>query len=434
MSYILNALYLFALIVLSPWLLYKAIRTGKYQERLWDRCLGTAPDLPSPTRPRVWLHGVSVGEIHLLRQLVAAISQRHPDWEIVLSTTTDTGFEEAKKNFPTLPLFSFPFDFSWAVAAAMQHVKPSLIVLAECELWPNFLAAARHLRIPVMVANGRMSPRSAGRYRKLKWLARPLLSSLDLIAVQSEQYAKVFRELGVSGERVHVTGSVKYDGAQSDRQQPKTQELRQLLGIANDSLVWVCGSTQAPEEALALDIYRRLRTRFPTVRLILVPRQRERFDEVASLLERDQVAFVRRSTLRGEVPSDAVILLDTIGELSAVWGLADVAFVGGSLDGKRGGQNVIEPAAYGAAVLFGPYVWNFADPVRMLLASKAAIQIKDAKELETAVRRLLTDGSERQRLGNAARQLVRSQQGATGHTIALIEKLLHAQMCYRHAA
>src|SRR5262249_37284157 len=188
---------------------------------------------------------------------------------------------------------------------------------------------------------------------------------------QTEEYARHFRALGAA--RAHVAGSVKFDGAGGDRQHPSTRALGELLGVRPGDLVWVAGSTQAPEEEVVLGVYRRARPAHPGLRLFLVRRQKDRFDEVARLLQRSGLPFVRRSGLTGPVADrEAVVLVDTIGELGALWGLADVAFVGGSLDGRRGGQNMIEPAAYGAAVLFRPHVWNFQEPAAPLRAHGGA--------------------------------------------------------------
>jgi 3-deoxy-D-manno-octulosonic-acid transferase len=429
MPLLLDALYLLALVPLAPWLAYKAATTGKYRRGLAAKLLGFNPELRTPNsellRP-VWFHGVSVGEVHLLRQVVAAFRRRHPGRAGVVSTTTDTGFDEARRCFPDLAVFYFPFDFSWAVRRTLARVNPSLVVLAEGELWPNFLLAARERGVPVAVVNGRMSPRSLGRYRRLGTLARRLVRAADLLAVQTDDYAAAFRALGADPARVRVTGSVKYDGAAADHGNPKTEALRHLFGLTAGDLVWVAGSTQAPEEEIALSAYRRLKPEFPSLRLILVPRQKDRFDEVARLLERGGLPFVRRSSLPpSPVTRDSsLVLVDTIGELGAVWGLADVAFVGGSLDGRRGGQNMIEPAAYGAAVVFGPHVWNFREPAGRLVAEGAAVQVADAAGLEAAVRRLLGDAAERARLGAAARRFVQAQQGATERTVALLGEML----------
>jgi len=439
MPYLLNALYLVALLILSPWLVYKALTTGKYRRGLWSKLSGAvSPRHPvtwSPGQPVIWFHGVSVGEIHLLRQVIAAFRKRHPDWQCVVSTTTDTGIEEARKHFPDLAICYWPFDFSWAVERALRRINPALVVLAEGEIWPNFLLATSRQDIPVAVINGRMSPRSYRRYRRVRALVQPLLRRLALFAMQNEEYAANIRSLGISLERVHVTGSVKYDGVNSDRQNPRTVELGRLFGIRPGELVWVAGSTQAPEEEIVLDIYRRAAAEHANLRLIVVPRQRDRFDEVASLLTRSGLPFVRRSALvQPASPAPAIILVDTIGELGAVWGLADVAFVGGSLDGQRGGQNMIEPAAYGAAVAFGPHVWNFRETVDGFMASGAAVQAGDPAELDSVIRRLLKDGAERERLGAAARQLVREQQGATERTIDLLDPLIVRTVAHERAA
>jgi 3-deoxy-D-manno-octulosonic-acid transferase len=424
MPYLLNTAYLLLVLVLSPWLLYKSLTTGKYRRGLLRKLLGRTL-LRDDDAPCVWFHGVSVGEIHLLRQVVACFRQRHPDWECVISTTTDTGFDESCKRFPDLRVFYWPFDFSWAVRRALRRVKPSLIVLAEGELWPNFLFAAKERGIPVAVINGRMSPRSYHRYKRLGRLVRHLIRRIDLLIVQTEEYASCFRALGAPAESVVVSGSVKYDGVTADRYNPRTQELARLFRVDEGDLIWVAGSTQAPEEEVALAIYRQAKVQHPNLRLFLVPRQKERFDEVAALLRHSGERFVRRSELTAPVHDrSAVVLMDTIGELGALWGLAEVAFVGGSLDGRRGGQNMIEPAAYGAAVIFGPHVWNFRDVADRLLRVGAALQVTDAATLEQAVQQLLGDEMERQRLGTAAQQLVHSQQGATERTITCLGNLL----------
>jgi 3-deoxy-D-manno-octulosonic-acid transferase len=424
MPQLLDFVYALALILFSPLLLYRSLTTGKYRCGLWRKFAGSAVARPGGA-PCAWFHGVSVGEIHLLRQVVARFRQRHPDWECVISTTTDTGHDEARKRFPDLPVFYWPLDFSWAVRRALRRVRPGLVVLAEGELWPNFLRAAGRYGVPVAVVNGRLSPRSFRRHRRLGRLARGMLRSVALFAVQTEEYAAHLKQLGVAPERVRVTGNVKYDGVETSRHNSRTRPLRELFRVEPGDVVWVAGSTQAPEEEVALAAYRRLKADCPRLRLILVPRQKERFGEVAHLLQRSGLPFVRRSTLSGPVPDrEAVILGDTIGELGAVWGLADVAFVGGSLDGRRGGQNMIEPAAYGAAVVFGPHVWNFKDAVARLLAAEAAVQVGDAAALEAVAHRLVNDPAERQRRGTAARRLVRLQQGATERTVELLGRLM----------
>jgi 3-deoxy-D-manno-octulosonic-acid transferase len=424
MTYLLDVAYLLGLLAFSPWLIFKALTTGKYRHGLLSKFFGRAVRRANRA-PGVWFHGVSVGEVHLLRPVVARFRQHHPDWQCVVSTTTDTGLEEARKCFADLTVCYWPFDFTWAVRRALRRVRPGLVVLAEGELWPNFLTAAHGQGIPVAVINGRMSPRSLRRYHRLRWLVRRWFGLVDLFAVQTEDYALGFRRLGARPDRVHVTGSVKYDGVEADRGNSHTQALRRLFAVEREDLVWIAGSTQAPEEEAVLDIFCRVKPRHPRLRLIVVPRQKDRFEEVAALLRQAGLPLVRRSTLAEPVRDrEAILLMDTIGELGALWGLADLAFVGGSLDGRRGGQNMIEPAAYGTAVVFGPHVWNFRDAATRLVQAGAAVQVADAAGLERAVLHLLGDAAERERQGRAARQFVVQQQGATDRTIALLDRLL----------
>ena len=231
------------------------------------------PDAPQPV---AWFHGVSVGEIHLLSQVVQAFRQQHPDWICAVSTTTDTGFEEAKKRFPGTSVFYWPLDFSWAVRRALASVRPALVVLAEGEMWPNFLRQVHRQGVKVAVINGRMSPRSFRRHCRFRRVAMQLFQGVDLFAVQTAAYAACFRALGVEQERVAVTGSVKYDGVTMDRQNARTKEMAKLFGIGKNDLVFVAGSTQDPEEEIALAAWEACRADNPTLRLILVPRQRIR--------------------------------------------------------------------------------------------------------------------------------------------------------------
>jgi 3-deoxy-D-manno-octulosonic-acid transferase len=421
MRRLLDAVYAVALLVLAPWLLWRAWRTGRYRTGLSVRLRGTVESLPTAA---VWFHGVSVGEVHVLRQLVPAFRQRHPGRAVVVTSSTDTGLAEARRIFSDVPVFAFPFDFSWAVERTLRSVQPELVVLCESELWPNFLWTARKLGVPVAVVNARMSPRSLARYQLVAPLVRGLFAGLELLAAQDEEHAAALLALGGRPGKVRVTGNIKYDGARLDRHQPQTLELGRLLGVEPGQTVWIAGSTQAPEEDIVLEIFCRAVQRHPGLRLFLVPRQRDRFDEVARLLHKKGVPYDRRSQLRDEPARQAVVLVDTIGELSFLWGLADLAYVGGSLDGRRGGQNMIEPAAYGAAVTFGPHVWNFRQTAQRLVEVGGAYQVNNARELEEVTLRLLGDEAERRAAAQQARAFVARQQGATARTLDLLDGLL----------
>lgn len=425
---LLDLVYLAGLVVLSPWLVWRAVATGRYRRGLREKLLGQVRVANPGRRPVAWFHAVSVGEVHLLATLVPAFRQRHPDWLAVVSSTTDTGLAEARGRFPDLPVIAWPFDFSWAVGAALGVVKPSLVVLTESELWPNFLRATANRNIPVVVVNARLSPRSFRRLTKVAGLTRRLLfRHVGRFAAQEDEYAGRLQTLGVPAGKLAVTGSIKYDGALKERATPATRRLGHLLATAGHT-VWLAGSTHAPEEEIVLGVFARLRPRFPVLRLVLVPRHPDRFEEVARLVERSGLPFVRRSRA-AEPPAEmpAVLLLDTVGELGAAWGLADVGYVGGTLDGRRGGQSMIEPAGYGVPTVFGPHVWNFKDAARRLVEVGGAVMVPDADGLARELARLLDDADLRARMGAAARELVRRQQGATARTLDLLCEVMGCQ-------
>ena len=443
-SWLLNCIYLAVLGICAPWILWAAWRTGKYREGYREKIFGLGP-WREGDRACVWIHAVSVGEVNLLATTIRELSAAYPQWQIVVSTTSKAGYELALKKYADLMVFYCPLDFSWAVRRAMRRVRPSLLVLAELELWPNLILAAKEHGARVAIINGRLSDKSFPRYRRLQPLVARLLRQLDLIAAQNDESAERFRVLGALAERVHVTGSLKYDGAQTDRDNPRTTLLRQLADIRNDDIVFLAGSTQEPEERIALDIYRQLVADHPRLRLILVPRHRERFDGVAALLYASGLPWMRRTQMTPSMEPAAdsslrttpsvrdgthlpILLVDTVGELGAWWGTATIAFVGGSF-GSRGGQNMIEPAAYGAAVSFGPNTWNFRDIVAALLQANGAEVVRDATELEAFVRRCLEQPDFAAALGARAQALVQSQLGATRRTVALLDALIPQFAC-----
>ena len=326
----------------------------------------------------------------------------------------------------------------------MRAIRPDLLVLTELELWPNLIRAAKNGGAKVAVINGRLSERSHRRYRLLGGITRRVLAPIDLVAAQNQEYADRFLTLGIAPAALHVTGSIKFDGARFERNNADTRRLAAAAKIAESDIVFLAGSTQEPEERLALAVFRRLNPQFPELRLILVPRHPERFDAVAEMLARSGVSSHKRSQLpTGLPPTNAsyeatpvprVLLVDAVGELGAWWGTAQIAFVGGSL-GQRGGQNMIEPSAYGAAVSLGPIPGTFAT-VAQLLAREAAIVVRDGGELTGFVRNMLNDAQRRMTLGQRAQQLVQEQQGAADRTIELLDQLFETVLrgVDRHAA
>lgn len=433
MPYLLNFVYLALLVAVSPWLAYAAIRKGKYRAGFAEKFLGLVPMRAADAAPCVWIHAVSVGEAALISSLVKRLRAERPDWQIVISTTTHTGLETARKKYPDITSFYCPLDFSWAVRTALRRIKPNLLVLAELELWPNLITAANEAEVPVAVVNGRLGERSFRGYSRVKPLMRRLLNRLAVVAVQNEEYRERFAALGCDTRRLATTGSLKFDGAVSDRRNPNTLRLGELAGVASDDVVFLAGSTQEGEEAAALEAYRAAVAEFPRLRLILVPRHPDRFAEVAELGLASGFRFRRRTELdglsRGQLAAEPwqVLLVDAIGELGAWWGLARIAFVGGSF-GNRGGQNMLEPAAYGAAVSFGPNTWNFRDIAAALVGAGGAGVVADPTALTSFVGRCLHDPAFAAELGDRARRLVAANLGATERTTALLLPLVDRQV------
>lgn len=424
-GWFLNAVYAALLLAAFPWLAWSAWRTEKYREGFAEKLLGHVPRRAA-SRPCLWLHAVSVGEVNLLATTLAEIERRQLDWELVISTTTKAGYDLARRKYADRTVFYCPLDFTWAVAAAMRRVRPDLLVLAELELWPNLIRAAKAHGAHVAIVNGRLSDKSFRGYSRLRPLVGRVLRQIDLIAAQNEETAERFRNLGADPKRVFSTGSLKFDGAQTDRGNPKTRAMREWAGLKDDAIVLLAGSTQQPEEAYALQIYRKLAPTHPRLRLVIVPRHPERFDEVARLLAESGLDYVRRSqqgNSKTRTPISAIVLVDTIGELGAWWGTATIGFVGGSF-GSRGGQNMLEPAAFGVATCFGPNTWNFRDIVTQLLAAEGAVVVVDYAALEHFVARALDAPEWAASLGERARQLVLTQQGATVRTVDLLAPLV----------
>ncbi len=433
MRWLLNTAYALMLTALSPLIAWRLLKHGRYRRGLAEKLFGRLT-IRHDGRPIAWFHAVSVGEVIQLQKVVDEFrSQTSDRFAVLISTSTDTGYDLARQRFPGCQLTWFPLDFSWAVREAIRSISPALVVLMELELWPNFLAECRTRLVPVAVVNARLSERSHRGYSRILWLIAPLFRHLNLVAAQSQTYADRLQSLGVSAESIRVSGSIKFDGVETSRRNPKTQQLRELFGLSVDEIVLMAGSTQEPEEQLALDAWQQLREHHPNLRLILVPRHRERFEHVAGLVAASGATLLRRSVLGtvagphpGLAPADRpVILLDSIGELSACWGLADIAFVGGSF-GSRGGQNMIEPAAYGACILFGPNTWNFRDVVQSFRAASACVQLESPAELLPMVGKLVADCADRRRLGDAAQAVVLRQQGATFATAAMLAELVAA--------
>ena len=405
-----DALYLAAAILGSPVWLPRMIRTGKIRTD-WRARFGHGEMLPRSSRPRVLLHAVSVGEVNATDLLVDALLQHDPVIEPVVATTTDTGFARATSLFEgRCAVVRYPFDASDAIRRLLDRIRPDAIGLVELEVWPNLLAEARRRAIPVAVVNGRLSARSHRRYRRIRPVARRLFGGLTIAAVQDETYADRFRSMGLTADRVRVTGSMKWDTARITDTVEGAAELGVAMGIDPTKPLVVAGST-APEE------HRLLHEAVPSgVQLLCAPRKPEWFDAAA----RDLDGCVRRS--RGERGDGGErFLLDTIGELRAAYGLADLVVVGRTFV-DLGGSDMIEPIALGKPVVVGPDVANFEAIANELLTAEALVRC-DRTTLSATIRSLLEDADRVERLVMHGRAPIRGRQGATANHAELLAKL-----------
>lgn len=427
-AWLLNVAYFCFLLLVSPVLLYRMVVQGKYREGWQEKFLGRLPPRKSD-RPCLWLHAVSVGEVLQLQKVIQKLHASLPRYDCLITTTTHTGRKVAQEKFPDLDVCYYPLDFSWSVRQAIRNINPAAIILVELELWPNFIQEADRMGIPLALINARMSQKSFHGYRRIKAFIKTILRRFTVVAAQNQTYARRLSELGAHTDRLHITGSIKFDQIETNRDNQKTNELRNSFGLQENEILFVAGSTQEPEELYALDTFRKLQSEFPLLRLLLVPRHQERFLQVAKLVEQQGLPILKRSELCKGTTNAAdfavppVLLLDTLGELSSAWGLADIAFVGGSFT-NRGGQNMIEPAAYGAAVFFGPNTWNFQDVVELLLEHNAAQVIGAPGQFTQAIRNALIDPNSARARGLRAQKIVQTQQGATHKTITLLEDML----------
>ena len=412
-----------AMVAMLPYWLFQMGRHGKYRQGLAER-LGGVPSrlqLPATGEPVLWVHAVSVGEVLAVAGLVEELRRRLPQHRIFISTTTDTGQALARKRFGDATVFYFPMDFAFAIRPYLRALQPQLVVVAETEFWPNFLRLAHASGARIAVVNARISDRSLPNYRRFRELLRRLLANVDLFLAQTQQDAERLQDIGALPERVRVAGHLKFD-LRAPAAPAIVESLRKSLAASAAGPVLVCGSTVEGEEPLLLRAFENLRVQHPRVVMILAPRRPERFPVVAGLLEQMSIRFCRRSLWQGDTLTGAVLLLDTIGELAALYALADIAFVGGSLV-PRGGHNIIEPAQHGVATVVGNHTENFRDIVS-LFQSQDAVRIVGPAELPLVLLELLANDPERIALGKRAAETMRSQSGATTRTADELQKLM----------
>jgi 3-deoxy-D-manno-octulosonic-acid transferase len=414
--------------VMSPFLIYQAVRYRKYIGSFTQR-LGYLPiSFNLDGDESIWIHAVSVGEVLTARALLPALRERYPKLRLFLSTTTMTGQQIARNNLQYVDeVFYFPFDLGFIVNRTLHLVRPRLFIMMETEIWPNQLRACRRAGVRTMLVNGRISSRSYPRYRLARPFFRRVLRHVDRFCMQGDESARRVIDIGADRDRVIVTGSLKFDSLELPGSQPVDRGRNRVLRyfrISPNRPVVIAASTLKGEEEPVLDAFQRIRATMTDALLIIAPRKPQRFEDAERLARRAGWNVARRSELRVDAePRQDVVILDTIGELAQLYQVATAVFVGGSLV-DSGGHNILEPAVFGKPIVFGPYMQNFAEIAQTFIDNAAAIQVRNGRDLETALLALLGDPVRRARLGAAARALVEANRGARTKTLAAIAQLL----------
>jgi 3-deoxy-D-manno-octulosonic-acid transferase len=390
---------------------YYLVRFRKYLPTLAER-LGflRIPQL----KDAIWIHAVSVGEVKAVERLLERLRQQYPATTLAVSTATPAGQQLARQRHDIIDqTFYFPIDLPWCVKKTVDRVDPQMVIIAETEIWPNFLRVCRRRGIRVVMINGRISDKSFARYRLVRRWLRRVFEDYSVIGMQSEMDRRRIEAIGADPQKVTVFGNLKYDVAAASR--PVDATLADVLRTWHQ--VWIAASTMPGEEEFILDAYAAIRTSHPQLKLVIAPRHADRFDAVEELVKRRRVACVRRTRLSGDAD---VLVLDTIGELASVFQYATVVFMGGSLV-PRGGHNVLEPAMYRKPIVFGPHMENFRDIARLFLEARAAVQIQSPAELAPAITDLLSNASKASELGRNAHHIVQQNSGATDRVLRFLQ-------------
>ncbi|MGB8011470.1 MAG: 3-deoxy-D-manno-octulosonic acid transferase [Terriglobales bacterium] len=421
-----SALLALSLLLTLPYWLLQMMRHGKYRAGLRQRLGAVPPALAqAKSQPTIWIHAVSVGEVVAASAVVEALKQKFPNHRILVSTTTSTGQKLAAQRFSPDNVFYFPLDFALAIRPYLQALRPKLVVVAETEFWPNFLRLAKRSGAQIAIINCRISDRSLPGYNRLRrWfpgLLAKTLKSVDIFLAQTDEDRQRLIEIGAAPSKITVAGNLKFDVAPPPSP-TIVASLRESLGQSEADPILVCGSTLEDEEGSLLSAFRNILAHHPKAVMILAPRHPERFDVVAELVEKLGFRMWRRSLWSGESLAGGVFLVDNIGELAALYSLATVAFVGGSLV-PRGGHNILEPALYGVPIVTGNHYENFRDVVNFF-ATRNAVRIVGLAELPLVFMELIDNAGERATLGRNALAALDSQRGATARTVAALLQLM----------
>lgn len=402
-------------------LLYRALKAPAYRKR-WAERFGF-PVYAESTADFIWLHAVSVGETLAAVPLVKTLQEKYPQHRLMVTCMTPTGSERIKAAFGDSVDHSYmPYDTPDAVARFLNRLKPKMLIIMETELWPNTIAACQSRDIPVILANGRLSARSATAYQRISSLVQPMLSGISAVAAQHKDDGDRFIRLGLPPSALEVTGNIKFDLSLDQAVQDRAAVLFEQWHCGNNRPVFLAASTHRGEDEIILQSFGQIKQQIDNALLVLVPRHPERFNQVGELCTSAGFTLARRSA-GDKVEAADVLLGDTMGELMVFFGACDVAFVGGSLV-ATGGHNMIEPAAWGVPVLTGPHLFNFTEASQLLLAADGMLVCNDAAELAEQCISLMGNKGRRQEVGNAARLVAEANRGALDKLMSVIDRFI----------
>ncbi|MBI5238159.1 MAG: 3-deoxy-D-manno-octulosonic acid transferase [Deltaproteobacteria bacterium] len=410
---------------LTPYFILKMLTVRKYRDGIPER-FGFIQDEklrrlePGPV---IWIHAVSVGETKAVIPLLRLIKESHPEAKILFSTITKTGNDVAKKECAGLmdSLIYFPLDLSWAVGRVIRQTRPGLFIVVEKEVWPNTYRGLHAEAVPIIVVNGTISDKSFRRFLRLGFFFRPIFGMISSYCARTEEDMRRAIASGVEKDRALCPGNVKFDLNPPPFNGNLPHALKTTLGISEGDVVFAAGSTHRGEEEIIIDAYKRLAREFGNLKLVLAPRHPERFNEAENLFKKAGIPYARRTS--GDPPANAV-LLDTIGELMAVYSISDIAFVGGSIVQGIGGHNLLEPAFFSKPVIYGPHLTAYLAMAELLESHGAGIRVKDGQGLYTELKKLLNDSALRRKKGEAAKKVVEANRGAARKTLKVIEGFL----------
>jgi 3-deoxy-D-manno-octulosonic-acid transferase len=425
MGPLLSLIYTLANALAFPWLAWRVVSTSG----LAGLRARFGADLGEALSSSIWLHGASVGEVNLLRPLVARFERDHPDMPLLITTSSPTGLLAAREAYKNHRVVPFPFDMRFVIRRYVRRFNPSLAVFVESEFWPNCLAVLRASAIPVAVVNGKMSAKSFEIHRRTRIVAHGM-RGIDLVAAQTEEHAERMRQLGVDEAKVCVTGNMKYDLTDATVDRAAAARRRVALGYGERTTVVIAGSLHDDEHEEVLEAFSSVRRESPETAFILVPRYPDDAERMLAAARRHGFAGVRFTELADAATQRAhekILVVDTVGELRGLYSIADIAFVGGSLHfraSNKGGHNLMEPAVVGLPVIFGPYHFSFKETADALLGAAAGREVASASELGDFLIELIRDAEARHLMGERARQVVAAARGATERNYTLITDLM----------